>query len=241
MKLGPIDFKRREKAETETSDPLKGQGVEEAAAAISASATGIAKMDDISEISADPGVNADSDKIELAVADYAEDESSDSDDGEDEHYGLQDRFSKIKGTTVKTLSPLGRAGKFHLKTFKEEGKDLKKLLSSKEVVIYKTDAVAVLLRRLGGYFEFLEEYNKLVREGYTFAYSEAVESFFEIPVAGIKTKLGKLYYFHHQKYASGSEATIPPDLTKHVNGRAIPTVESSPAGAKEQDTIQQQT
>jgi hypothetical protein len=133
---------------------------------------------------------------------------------------LQERLTRMKGAATKTLSPLGRAGKIQLQTFKDEGKDLKELLASKQIVIYKTDAVAIVLRKLGRFFEFLDEYNKLVQEGYSFVYSEPVESFFEIPITGIKTKLGKLYYFHHQKYADVG-ASIVPNLTGYHHGHAM--------------------
>ncbi|AIF82590.1 hypothetical protein NTE_00509 [Candidatus Nitrososphaera evergladensis SR1] len=119
-----------------------------------------------------------------------------------------DKISQLTITAKDRLSPIARSGISQLNVFKEEGNDLKKLLSSKEIIIYKTDAIAIMLRKYGGIIEFLDAYDKLIREGYVLDHSEPIESFFfEIPINGIKTRLGKLYYFHHRKYTA---AAMPP-------------------------------
>lgn len=119
-----------------------------------------------------------------------------------------DRISQLTLTAKERLSPIAKSGISQLSILKEEGNDLKKLLSSKEVIIYKTDAIAIMLRKYGGIIEFLDAYDNLIREGYALDHSEPIESFFfEIPINGIKTRLGKLYYFHNRKYTA---ATMPP-------------------------------
>jgi hypothetical protein len=120
-----------------------------------------------------------------------------------------DRISRLTVSAKDRLSPIAKSGISQLNVFREEGNDLKKLLSAKEIIIYKTDAIAIMLRKYGGIIEFLDAYDKLIREGYVLDHSEAVESFFEIPINGIKTRLGKLYYFHHRKYTA---ITPPQDL-----------------------------
>jgi hypothetical protein len=119
-----------------------------------------------------------------------------------------DRISQLTLTAKERLSPIAKSGISQLSILKEEGNDLKKLLSSKEVIIYKTDAIAIMLRKYGGIIEFLDAYDNLIREGYALDHSEPIESFFfEVPINGIKTRLGKLYYFHNRKYTA---ATMPP-------------------------------
>lgn len=138
----------------------------------------------------------------------AKDQEENDDDEDDGSTDWNDRISRIKGTTVGKLSPLGRAGKSQLSMFRAEGKDLKKLLSAEDLTIYKTDTIAIMIRKSGRLVDFLDGYDKLIREGYVLSHQEPVDTFFEIPIAGIKTRLGKLYFFHHRKYTTMDP---PPD------------------------------
>lgn len=64
-------------------------------------------------------------------------------------------ISRLTITAKDKLSPIARSGISQLNVFMEEGSDLRKLLSSKEIIIYKTDAIAIILRKYGGIIEFL--------------------------------------------------------------------------------------
>ena len=100
-----------------------------------------------------------------------------------------------RGKIVKTLkSDVGKIGKVYIGGAKEEGKDLKKIMESKDLVFYKSDAFAIVLRKLGGLYQFLDACDALTKEGYTMVNSEDI-----LAVVG-RVKLGSFYYFQHKKY-----------------------------------------
>ena len=99
-----------------------------------------------------------------------------------------------RGKIVKTLkSDVGKIGKVYVGGAKEEGKDLKKIMESKDLVFYKSDAFAIVLRKLGGLYQFLDACDTLTKEGYTMVNSE------DVFLVG-RVKLGSFYYFQHKKY-----------------------------------------
>jgi hypothetical protein len=196
LKIGPISLKHREKPESKENVP--------AADRTSSSETIVATGDVASDQISIPGESLEEEEEQEELSFIAAQDEEQEEGGD----GAFDRMSRFKDTTMHKLAPIGRAGKSQLRTFRAEGKDLKKLLSSKEILIYKTDAIAILLRKSGGLIEFLENYDKLIREGYVLSHNEPVDTFFEIPIAGVKTKLGKLYFFHHRKHTT---STPPPE------------------------------
>ena len=81
--------------------------------------------------------------------------------------------------------------------FKEEAKDLKKIMDSHEIIFYKTEALAIVLRKLGGLYEFLEAFDKLAKEGYLLVWQEPIQP---IAIPFTSKMYGSFYYFQNQKY-----------------------------------------
>jgi len=81
--------------------------------------------------------------------------------------GLKD---KIRGTSTSI--------KEQLEYMKKDSKYLKKIIQSKKVVLFKTDATAILIRKKGNEEDFFKEYDKLTGEGYesTQAFSLAIDN-----------------------------------------------------------------
>jgi hypothetical protein len=108
------------------------------------------------------------------------------------------RFDKAihgEGKVGKVLKEdVGRIGKIYLTGAKAEGADLKKIMKSENLVFYKTDAFVIVLRKLGGLYDFLKACDGLTKEGYTMVNSEDV-----FGTLG-RVKLGSFYYFQHKKY-----------------------------------------
>ena len=130
-------------------------------------------------------------------------------------------IKKIKDTAEKSTE-LGKKGfekssEFSVKSFKEakdvvttdsikeqldslkaEGKRLKKIFQSKEIIQLKTESIAILLRKMGREDEFFAAYEKLTREGYRLVLREELR---EIPLStGFNFQIGVYYYFQHKKY-----------------------------------------
>jgi len=112
--------------------------------------------------------------------------------------GLKERFSK-KGKSEKSSSGI----KKELGTDYGEGKKqivgqahrLKNLWKSKEVVQLKTDAIAVLYKKKGYEEKFLEEFDKITKEGYQMV---LMEPFKALDAGPIDIQLGNFYYFQHK-------------------------------------------
>ncbi len=111
-----------------------------------------------------------------------------------------DRVSEAKENTAEKFAPLTTASREQLHALRDETRDIKKIFQSKDLTFYKTEAFAIVLRKLGGLPEFLEECDKLTKEGYRLVFREPVETLLEIPVPGVHTPLGTFYYFQHIKY-----------------------------------------
>lgn len=84
---------------------------------------------------------------------------------------------------------------------REEFKDIEKLRHYKELIYYKSDALAIVIRKLGGFDEFLMTVEELTKEGYWMMSSEDVKNLagnFGISLPG--PNRGTLYYFQNKKY-----------------------------------------
>jgi len=95
----------------------------------------------------------------------------------------------------KVTGKAGSVAKFSLEGVKKEGEDIKKALEKQDLIYFKTDSLAVVLRKLGGLDEFLEVFEKLTKEGYLLVWTEPVSSL--IPF-GLKFA-GNFYYFQKGK------------------------------------------
>ncbi len=113
--------------------------------------------------------------------------------------GLKEKFSK-KGKSEKSTTG---GIKKELSSEYDEGKKqvvgqahrLKSLWKSKEVVQLKTDAIAVLYKKKGYEEKFLEEFNKITKEGFQLM---LMEPFKAIDAGPIDIQLGNFYYFQHK-------------------------------------------
>ena len=104
---------------------------------------------------------------------------------------------KFIGDFKEHLTPIKEITKYEAAGVKEELKDRKRILESKDLIFFKTDAVAVVLRKLGGLDEFFAAVDKLTKEGYLLVAWEDVSGS-SIPLVG--GMLGTLYIFQRSKY-----------------------------------------
>ena len=81
--------------------------------------------------------------------------------------------------------------------FREELKDLKKIMDSKNLIFYKTETLAIVLRKLGGLYQFLDAFDKLTKEGYVLVWQEAIQP---VAIPFTQKLYGSFYYFQNQKY-----------------------------------------
>ena len=104
---------------------------------------------------------------------------------------------KFIGDFKQHLTPIKNITKYQAASVKAEAQDLKKIFESKDLVFYKTDAVAVVLRKLGGLNEFLAAVDKLTKQGYLLVAWEDISGS-SIPLIG--GMLGTFYIFQRSKY-----------------------------------------
>lgn len=84
---------------------------------------------------------------------------------------------------------------------KDELKDLQKIKHSKELIYYKSDALAIVIRKLGGFDEFAKVVDELTREGYWMINYEDIKNLFSnFGVSLPGTHKGIIYYFQNKKY-----------------------------------------
>lgn len=84
---------------------------------------------------------------------------------------------------------------------KAEFKDIEKIRHHKELIYYKTDALAIVVRKLGGFDEFLGVVDDLTKEGYWMVNAEDVKNLLSnlgIALPGINR--GTVYFFQNKKY-----------------------------------------
>lgn len=67
-----------------------------------------------------------------------------------------DKISDIKETTEENASVAKELASYQINNMKKEGQFLKKIFQHKEMVLMKTDATIVVLRKLGANEEFFE-------------------------------------------------------------------------------------
>jgi len=111
---------------------------------------------------------------------------------------VTDKISDIKDSTEENVGIAKELASYQSSNLKSEGQFLKKIFQHKDLVFMKTDAIAIVLRKLGGNEEFLETVDKLTKEGYRLVHQENIRN---IPLGfGFNYPLGSLYYFQHVKY-----------------------------------------
>lgn len=105
----------------------------------------------------------------------------------------------LKEKAQEKLEPVKEVAEGQASGWKEEMSDLKRIFQSKDLVFYKTDAFAIVLRKLGGLDEFFAACDKLAKEGYSMVFAETIKPPVDIPIPGFKIPLGTFYYFQHKK------------------------------------------
>lgn len=98
-------------------------------------------------------------------------------------------ISKKKSTLKKELTDEVQEDK---KQLIGKVKNIKKLWKNKEIVQLKTDAIAVLFKKLGCEDEFFTEFDNLTNEGYKMVLMEPVKV---IDAGPIDIQIGNYYYF----------------------------------------------
>ncbi|MGI0002974.1 MAG: hypothetical protein ACRD91_01985, partial [Nitrosopumilaceae archaeon] len=89
-------------------------------------------------------------------------------------------------------------GSNQMSNLKNEAEDLKRIFQSKDLIYRKSDAMAIVLRKLGNTDGFLDVVEQLTKEGYRLVHHENVR---DIPIfAGFKYSFGSFYYFQNKKY-----------------------------------------
>lgn len=99
--------------------------------------------------------------------------------------GLKD---KVKGTGSTIKGQLGNS--------KKSSKYVIEILKSNEVVLDKTDATAILVRKKGNEKEFSKEFDNITKEGYKMILSEEITD----PLPVVNVVIGYIYFFQHKKY-----------------------------------------
>jgi len=127
------------------------------------------------------GIDAEADKVADKISETGE--------------TIEDELKDVGETLEKKSRVAGMFAKFHLEGAKKEGADIKKALEKKELIYLKTDALAVVLRKLGGLDEFLAVVEKLTKEGYLLVWTEPVSSILPIGMGLV----GNFYYFQRGK------------------------------------------
>jgi len=108
---------------------------------------------------------------------------------------------KIHDVEEEIVEEIEFASKRTARGIKEEYKDLKKIEHNKELIYYKSDALAIVIRKLGSFDEFIKVSDDLTREGYWMINYEDIKNLlsnFGIALPG--TAKGTIYYFQNKKY-----------------------------------------
>ena len=78
-------------------------------------------------------------------------------------------------------------------------KDIRKKLKTKDSIVLKNDAFAILHSGPKNYESFLSEFEKLTREGYMLTGTSLAKGL-PLNLFGIDVKTGILFYFQHTKF-----------------------------------------
>lgn len=109
-----------------------------------------------------------------------------------------DKIGDLKDSAEENAGIAKELASYQGSNMKSEGQFLKKIFQHKDMLFMKTDASAIVLRKLGGNEEFLELFDRLTKEGYRLVHQESVRN---IPLGfGFNYPLGSLYFFQHVKY-----------------------------------------
>jgi urease gamma subunit len=114
---------------------------------------------------------------------------------------IKEKIDDIKETVNVVQKEAVNIGKEQGVGVKAEYKDIEKIRHNKGLIYYKTDALAIVSRKLGGFDEFLKVVDDLTREGYWMMNSEDVKNIlsnFGLSMPG--QNRGTLYYFQNRKY-----------------------------------------
>ena len=115
---------------------------------------------------------------------------------------VKETVQDMTDSVTENLSEIKDIAKEHgsnqLSNLKSEAEDLKRIFQSKDLIYRKSDAIAIVLRKLGNTDGFLDVVEQLTKEGYRLVHQENVR---DIPVfAGFKYSFGSFYYFQNKKY-----------------------------------------
>ena len=110
------------------------------------------------------------------------------------------KISDLKQVSDEYISTTKELSGSQLESIKSEARDIKKIFQTKDMIYKKTDAIAIVLRKLGKTDEFLQVVDKLTREGYRLVHKESIR---DIPIAGgFSFPIGTFYFFQNIKYIS---------------------------------------
>ena len=113
---------------------------------------------------------------------------------EDEIHTVKKTFQGVEKITTDIAKQEGSG-------FKKELKDLQKIRKHRDLIYYKSDALAIVLRKMGDFDNFLKIVDKLTREGYWMINSEDVKHLltnYGVMLPG--TSKGTIYYFQNRRY-----------------------------------------
>jgi len=96
---------------------------------------------------------------------------------------------------------LSKEAKEEIHYMKGDLKDLRKQLKTKESIVLKNDALAILHSGEKNQKSFLSEFEKLTREGYILRGISETKGL-PINLFGFSIKTGKLFFFQHTKWFS---------------------------------------
>ena len=111
---------------------------------------------------------------------------------------MTEKLNDVKDVTQEHLGTAKDLTADQWENIKSEAQDMKKIFQSKDMIYMKTDALAIVLRKLGKTEEFLQIIDKLTKEGYRLVHHEIVR---EIPIAGgFNFPIGSFYFLQRAKY-----------------------------------------
>lgn len=114
---------------------------------------------------------------------------------------IKEKFDDVKESISNIQEETMELGKEQGRGVKAEYKDIEKIRHHKELIYYKSDALAIVSRKLGGFDEFLKGVDELTREGYWMMNSEDVKNILgNFGISSPGPNRGTLYYFQNRKY-----------------------------------------
>lgn len=80
---------------------------------------------------------------------------------------------------------------------REEGASVNEIFKSDNPIFKKTDAIAILVKKVGNFDGFQDALDKITKDGYIFMFKEEVRG---IPFISKLNPFGELYYFQNTKF-----------------------------------------